>query len=451
MIKLKLGFKKIAMFTLLAVYFPFNLPVSSLNNDLLCAIKTGNIKEVEHCLSDSENSVPDENGRTALMYASICNNSCIEKILELILRSGNAQMDAVDKYGNNAFVYATISKNDIALNLLKKYGVKENNISNEFRANKLREEINKWNSEIEELCPIDITSSICDSGELRNRTIMQESDTTTGSSNLSLILNDLDNERDYSFEEHGDSVLSEIYEQTIRIRDTKSIVHAKIYSYFRTQYNQNHDFGVRCLELFEEQIDILREQNGKIRGTCIDKRFYALYAFNYAKAALYLYFNEISQQENISYEKIDRISREYAMSVIKGAPLEIKIDPIVKSHHNTGMFKCLINPLLDLVDTINDTLFGIQDTIKNLEISINQEVLRPVHECVDTYKQVGEQLNTTIDKIDDRLLLPIKKFISTMSDFVIATAEAKKAEAQSKKIEAYGNAVANFIKSFISA
>lgn len=96
-----------------------------------------------------------------------------------------------------------------------------------------------------------------------------------------------------------------------------------------------------------------------------------------------------------------------------------------------------------IAETI-DKAYSLQNTIKYLRQDITEHVLSPMNTCINEYTQVGYQLNDTVEKLDDRLLIPLKEFITGPASYFVCTyADSIKlraeAEANAQQIRAYGD------------
>ncbi len=457
MVKLKISYKEIliAIFVLSCL---FSVKMLALSDELLCAIEKGDIKNVKVLIENKENLACDLKGRTAVMYACICEKSWTKEILELLISKG-AQYSIADSLGHNAFEYANLYNNSAAKEILSRYKVKKIYTENKFGKKSFQDDVNEWILEVQTKCDDgincnDVDNYLCSDlgidSKLRNRSkssIWCASDESIVCDNLKNIIACIDEENCYNEE------LFEIYNKAIKIKRNDGIMAAKLYAYFRVIYKQlDHDTTYGCVDLLKKQLKILKDCDGSILGGRINKEDYSLYVCSYIKATMYCICN-VNGSLKSDFRKLNYISREYALKVINGVDREPSIEDTIGRHHNTGIFGCLINPLLDLVDTMMETLYSvqnatyrIQNVTENFERNLNEQILSPMDKCINKYAQVGSQLIEATEKLDDRLLLPLKEFITgPASNFVNTCSSYVETTAKAKKIVAYGEAAAKII------
>ena len=418
----------------------FNVKISALSDDLLCAIEKGDINSVKNLIKNQKEIEvePDLNGRTAIMYACICNKPSTKQILEILLCKG-MQFSSIDKFGYNAFAYADLYNNSVAREILQKYRIREMYVD-EHNKTDFMESTQEWVTTVKSKCPTDIdhylhgnTSEASETLRFRgSQNKHNENQLLKCGTELKTMMKCIDDEICY------DENLSEIFNNAIDISHDNGIACAKLYAYFRISYEQlDHRAASGCVDLFKKQVNLLRKEKGVILGGKIDERDYSAYVCNYIKAVVYCicHADDAIKQD---YKKLDRISRDYALRVINGInpDISIPIDP----HHSGGIFGCLLNPLYELIDNMNDTLYSLQ----NLKQDITEHVLSPMNTCINEYTQVGYQLNDTVEKLDDRLLIPLKEFITGPASYFVCTyADSIKlraeAEANAQQIRAYGD------------
>lgn len=452
---MKINFKK---FWVLVAFLGclFNAKISALSDDLLCAIEKGDMNSVEDLIENQREFEvkPDSKGRTAVMYACICNKPSTKQILEFLLCKG-MQFGSIDEFGYNAFAYADLYNNSVAKEILQKYRIREMCVDEHNKADFMKS-AQEWVSDVKSKCPTDIDHYLRNSTpeaseNLRfrgNQNKLNENQLFKCDTDLRTMMKCIDDETCY------DENLSEIFNNAIDISHDNGIACAKLYAYFRISYKQlDHKAASGCVDLFKKQVNLLRKERGMILGGKIDEKDYSAYVCNYIKAVVYCicHADDAVKQD---YKKLDRISRDYALRVINGInpDISIPIDP----HHPGGIFGCLLNPLYELIDNINDTLYSLQNTIKYLRQDITEHVLSPMNTCINEYTQVGYQLNDTVEKLDDRLLIPLKEFIEgSMSNFVNAGVnyleKQANANAFKKVLEGLGKGIGEGVAKCIEA
>lgn len=419
----------------------------SLSIDLLCAIETGNVDRVNNLLQDEKNLEPDDLGRTALMYASTCKHACIEEILCRLMKNKNSFKTKLDIEGYNAINYAEKYENNRAIDFLKRKGLGISDRGDKYRYSRFIEKTETWKKEIQSLCYSDIEKCIVSQeknkdiqhpGLKHRNTGLEKPEDENTEIEFKNILDYLDDsEKDISVLDHHTKEICEKSRNLLKNPNYSSLYYAKFYAYFRTQfYLMDHEMALNCLNLLKNQIDILKVTGGKIDNKSLSEELYPDYAFYYSQAIICLIILQNSKKlpENIN---IHRIAKDFALNkVISKNPFEyITLKKSIDQNYNSGIFGCIINPIWDLFYVMKETLYGVQNTVEN----VNTEILHPAHECINTcentIKQVGDQTTTTIKQLEVQTIASIKeisagviKVLDPLGRLIGAYADAKESK-----------------------
>lgn len=137
-------------------------------------------------------------------------------------------------------------------------------------------------------------------------------------------------------------------------------------------------------------------------------------------------------------EKLDIICNDAAQKILKGTQFIPAIKSAVRYHRNTGMFSCLVNPLLDLFGRATLLLSDVDRNVNYLSNQLVEQILLPSHGVIDSVKNVADNAVNLSEKLDERILQPVQDLIQSGANYVNKQAEAS---ARRKIIESVGKAI----------